>query len=224
MYLPNKYTTWYYSIITKASKRINNFGYTENHHVIPKSLGGSNNKENLVRLTPKEHYICHLLLTKMVEKDNIRKMWYAHYMMMKGTKRHKPNARMYELAKTNMAKANKDRPGPNLGKVMSDDQKKKLSNSLKGRILGPMSEEHKQKLSKPKSEEHRKKISESRKRLKGGPRLKRSEETRRKIGEKTKGQKLPTIICSHCNRAISSGNFTRWHGDNCKLKSYANSF
>jgi len=39
--------------------------YYENHHIIPKCLGGSNDKDNIVSLTFREHYIAHLLLTKI---------------------------------------------------------------------------------------------------------------------------------------------------------------
>jgi hypothetical protein len=38
--------------------------YSELHHVVPRSLGGSNDKENLIRLTPEDHYFAHLLLAK----------------------------------------------------------------------------------------------------------------------------------------------------------------
>jgi len=41
LFLSNKYTSWYYAIITNAQARISD-GYTENHHIIPKSLGGDN--------------------------------------------------------------------------------------------------------------------------------------------------------------------------------------
>ena len=36
--------------------------YYENHHIIPRSLNGSNLSKNLVLLTGKEHFICHWLL------------------------------------------------------------------------------------------------------------------------------------------------------------------
>lgn len=39
-------------------------GYTETHHVIPRCMNGTDNPENLVKLTAKAHYIAHLLLTK----------------------------------------------------------------------------------------------------------------------------------------------------------------
>jgi 5-methylcytosine-specific restriction endonuclease McrA len=53
-FLDNKYSRWYYAIIVNAQARISD-GYTENHHIIPKCLGGSNLKENLVNLTACEH-------------------------------------------------------------------------------------------------------------------------------------------------------------------------
>jgi hypothetical protein len=78
MYLQNKYTNWYYSIINNAQLRIlSNDVYTEKHHIIPKSLGGSNLKNNLVRLTAREHFICHLLLTKITFGEHRYKMLSA---------------------------------------------------------------------------------------------------------------------------------------------------
>ena len=39
--------------------------YSEIHHIIPRSFGGSDNPNNLVRLTAREHFIVHFLLYKM---------------------------------------------------------------------------------------------------------------------------------------------------------------
>lgn len=44
--------------------------YTECHHILPKSLGGNDDENNLVNLLAREHFICHLLLTKMFKKDS----------------------------------------------------------------------------------------------------------------------------------------------------------
>ena len=65
MFLINKYTTTYNEIIAKARLRRVQVGYTEKHHVIPKSLGGRNG-HNLVRLTVREHFIVHWLLIRMM--------------------------------------------------------------------------------------------------------------------------------------------------------------
>lgn len=43
--------------------------YTEVHHIVPKCLGGSDDHENLVRLTAREHFIAHRLLTKMYPEE-----------------------------------------------------------------------------------------------------------------------------------------------------------
>lgn len=65
MFISNKYTKTYFTLIDRAKSRPlpNKF---EKHHIVPKSMGGSNKKENLVALTIKEHRLCHILLTKMV--------------------------------------------------------------------------------------------------------------------------------------------------------------
>ena len=67
IFIDNKYTKWYHAIVQNANLRILPDGtYVESHHIIPRSLGGNNSKENLVKLTAREHFVCHLLLTKMV--------------------------------------------------------------------------------------------------------------------------------------------------------------
>ena len=43
--------------------------YYENHHIIPKSIGGLNNNNNLVLLTAREHFICHKLLVEVYPED-----------------------------------------------------------------------------------------------------------------------------------------------------------
>lgn len=40
-------------------------GYFERHHIVPRSLGGSNEGENLIDLSPEDHYFAHLLLAKI---------------------------------------------------------------------------------------------------------------------------------------------------------------
>ena len=67
IFIDNKYTKWYYAIVQNANLRVLPEDiYVEKHHIIPCSLDGDNSKENLVKLTAREHFVCHLLLTKMV--------------------------------------------------------------------------------------------------------------------------------------------------------------
>jgi len=58
------YKKIYDQIIEKRKPDIPN-GYVEVHRIIPRTFGGSNDKENLVAITAREHFICHLLLTKL---------------------------------------------------------------------------------------------------------------------------------------------------------------
>lgn len=55
----------YQTLISRAKTREEYIQHTEQHHVLPRSEGGSNKKSNKVELTPKEHHLCHLCLIKM---------------------------------------------------------------------------------------------------------------------------------------------------------------
>ena len=44
--------------------------YTESHHIVPRCMGGSDEKENLVDLTPEEHYLAHQLLIKIYPNNH----------------------------------------------------------------------------------------------------------------------------------------------------------
>jgi hypothetical protein len=70
-YIDNKYTRSYYKIIDRARQE-NRFKQEglQLHHIIPRCLGGTNNTDNLVFLTYKEHRVCHCLLIKMVNNKN----------------------------------------------------------------------------------------------------------------------------------------------------------
>lgn len=94
----NKYTKTYFSLINRSKSRVIE-GYTENHHVVPKSLGGSDDPDNLVKLTPKEHYLCHALLPKMVEGNARYKMMAAFNMMHVGHDGKRYTSNLYEYYK-----------------------------------------------------------------------------------------------------------------------------
>lgn len=106
--LTNKYSKLYTKIVTNAKNRVFD-GYTERHHVVPQSLGGSNDKDNLVDLTAREHFICHWLLVKMTEGEDKGKMLYALNGMRAENKyqqryQTKITARVYEKYRIEHAK------------------------------------------------------------------------------------------------------------------------
>jgi len=102
MFIENKYYKWYFMIVNyRLTNPINTDVYFEKHHIIPKSLGGNNKKTNIVKLTPREHFVCHLLLLKMTTGVDKVKMSYALRMMstIKNDlqQRYKISSRMYDM-------------------------------------------------------------------------------------------------------------------------------
>lgn len=59
------YQRIYNELIKSAQVRGGVDGYKERHHIIPRSMGGSDEAENLVDLTAREHYLAHWLLWKI---------------------------------------------------------------------------------------------------------------------------------------------------------------
>lgn len=100
------YKKLYDQIIERRREHVPS-GYTESHHVIPKSLGGDDDSNNVVILTAREHFICHYLLTKMYQPTSREwyKMLHAFCVMnaFDGRERYL-NSKLYESQKTNFAK------------------------------------------------------------------------------------------------------------------------
>ena len=90
----------YEVIINKAKlenrKKYNGI-YYENHHIIPKCVGGNDDKDNLVLLTNKEHYVCHKLLTYIY--PNKLGIIYAFKLMSSLKFRRIKSPKDYEYAK-----------------------------------------------------------------------------------------------------------------------------
>lgn len=233
MYLHNKYTAWYYCIINNATNRVLN-SYTESHHIIPRSLGGTNEKSNLVSLTAREHFVCHWLLTKMTTGEAKIKMFHALWNMRRANKTQKRYAtaitsRVYEKLKIERSKIlSKQMSGegnhmfgktgklapcygrtgekhPNFGKkMMSAESNEARRNKLKGKTW---------------SEETNKKRSESHKGKKHEYALGDKNVMRRpEIAAKLKVPK-PKYTCKFCGRIVGNISNIRKHEKACELSS-----
>ena len=162
--------------------------YVEKHHIIPKCLGGTNDKENIVKFTAREHFIAHQLLAKIYKTEGLI---YAAFRMSSNKKySSRKYAWLKELRSINLTKKQ-------LGTHRSEETKKKLSEINTGNIR---SEESKKKQSIScmgnqnskgctQSEESNKKRSET---LKGRPSkkkgIKQSQEIIRKR-DKTRAER-----------------------------------
>ena len=215
IFINNKYTAWYNNIISSAKLRTN-YGYTERHHIIPKSLGGDNSEDNLVDLTAREHFVCHWLLTKMVSGISRQKMCYALHAMghlLSGNRYI--NSRAFESNKIECANLRRiarkgilvGEKNYNYGKRWTEEQRAKMSEFRTGKCFRP---EFKY------SEESKDKMRES-------ANKRWTKEERAKFSAK----KIATMFvftCPHCNKTgRGKTNFNRWHGDNCKILKLINS-
>jgi hypothetical protein len=103
----------------KLSRTNTKFSGFETHHILPRSLGGLDSPENLVILTPREHFFAHLLLTKINYGKNKAKMIHALRCLksLRNNKRTICNSLDYEKAKIAY---NKLRNSPEYKKYRSD--------------------------------------------------------------------------------------------------------
>lgn len=117
-------------------------GYVERHHVVPRCLGGGNQRENIVRLTPEEHYLAHQLLVRLHPGD-LRLSWAA-VAMTNGTRTQARSNKLYGWLRREHARRLSARF---TGHVMSDESRAKMRASHTGKSNGPHAEETKRKMS-----------------------------------------------------------------------------
>jgi hypothetical protein len=189
MFLTNKYSKYYFNIVTSAKARtLATNMYVEKHHIIPKSFGGSDDSTNIVKLTAKEHLICHRLLIRMTTGVFKSKMAFAAWRMVFSSKKHKRTkvtSRIYESIKLEMSIAARER---NKSYAHSIESKQKISKSKigkprdvtwgdkisianTGKKRSPLTPETKEKISQsligkklgPLSDKHRKNVADSKK-------------------------------------------------------------
>jgi hypothetical protein len=204
----NKYKQWYTNITERAKNRYLD-SYTESHHIVPRSLGGGDEANNLVNLTAREHFVCHWLLVKMTTGQEHHKMLNALRMMRaekQGQQRYntKITARVYESIKQEYAELqSKQFTGTGngfYGKTHTEEARKRISKANKGRVQ-PLDEKEKQKAAwakrkelgvqrKPYDDEYKQERSKKYS-GEGNPRYgaEVSEDTRKKIGDKLRGRK-----------------------------------
>lgn len=180
-----------YNELIEKRKVVMPSGTTELHHIIPKSMGGTDLVSNLVNLTVREHFIAHWLLWKIYRN---KQMAYAFNMMRRG--RRKLELHFTSHAYAAMKKANTEASSGSNNHMYG---KKHSASTIEKMRLSQ--------LGKPTSEETREKMRAVRK----GKKLSASHM------EGLKNQVRYT--CEFCKKPNLTGSMLhRWHGDNCKHK------
>lgn len=182
-------------------------GYCEKHHVIPKSIYSQNiahqllnkyniidisSKENILKLTAKEHFIAHMLLVKIfdnVDKNCYIKMLFAFNIFKNKYKKSKQYSLFRERYSKEMSILLTGKPSRALGKKWSEDSKKKKSENhyMKGKTyIDIYGEEIANQLKNKRSEHKKNRIVTEETKLKIKNRI-ISEECKRKISESKRG-------------------------------------
>lgn len=171
--------------------------YYECHHIVPKSLGGSDNTTNLVLLTAKEHYLAHLLL-------------YRHYKEIGGEALRKMAFALVSMAAYN---------NPNMQKeeITSSRTYATIREAARLAVLGRKVEDTTN-YQKPKSKAHAEAIRKARLNAPS-----RSKKTRIKMREAAlrRGVNFTgnyiEVTCPNCDKTGQKNAMLRWHFDNCKV-------
>jgi hypothetical protein len=243
MFNDSKYTKYYFNII--ASARLNTFeGYTEKHHIIPKCLGGDDSKDNLVRLSARQHFVCHKLLVKMVCGQAKYKMIEA-VSIFSNNKNRKLTFNSRDISLIREANAltasarNKDnknylhrKPAAAELKALRSANAKK-SRWINNGTIEKFTDCHEHFIANsgyvygrlPFSEEWIKKTTANishlhtpevnKKKSKSLKGKSKSEQHRLKLLENFKNR--DDITCEHCGVTCNNLNFYKYHGDNCKI-------
>lgn len=228
------YLKHYEALLERAQKRpLSTAVYYETHHIIPKCLGGSNEAYNLVKLTAKEHFFAHLLLTKIYpEEGKIHTaFWFMCNQRGRGRQvnRVSPSSRQYAVAKeafiqqVKKEKTGVKNPGQSLRMKQNNPNfkpgvKEKQSLIKKGKAP---SLEVREKISKAligRAITWKDKISKTQKE-KGFGTGPKTEEHKAKIAEALRGVPKPEYTCLYCGKTgKGASNMQRWHFENCKNK------
>lgn len=195
--------------------------YYEQHHVLPKSMFPLWNKRkgNLVLLTAREHFICHMLLNEIYPESNM-------FMALWRLANNKQNghcikgSRQYEQIRKQVSKKTKEwyKHNPNSGKKYYNNGVKTIfikGNCPEGFVPGRLiSEEHRNRLIEAnknreykKGKEHPlygKQISKKRREKLITCRIgsKHSDEAKKKMSEKAKGR----IFSTETRKKLSDAN------------------
>jgi hypothetical protein len=188
----------------RLKKKDPNYVYYESHHIIPKCLGGLNDKENLVLLTAREHYVAHKLLTYIHPKN--RRIALAFHRMTFDKRGRKISSRDFEYARKLRITTS---PIKIIRKPCKKETKQKIGKANKGKQ--PWLGKHHSKETK--------KVLSMKSSLMTGDKNSFFGKHHSKITKavlRDKSLNVEKIECEYCHKTFTPAMFTRWHGKNCR--------
>ncbi len=110
--------------------------YVESHHVLPRSLGGSDSPENIIDLTAEDHLFAHILLAKIYGG----KMWCAlNFMLSSGRYQGRRSRITYAVARKNHAASITGDKNPFFGKKHTEETKRIIRQKRADQVISPES-------------------------------------------------------------------------------------
>lgn len=103
----------HYSLLIQRGLARKLEGQKERHHIIPKCIGGTDDSNNLVELTPEEHFLAHQLLVKIYPTN--QSLVYAAMMMCCHSKFNVRSNKIYGWLKRSYQTICKQRVGDKNG-------------------------------------------------------------------------------------------------------------
>jgi hypothetical protein len=178
-------------------KKSNEF-YTESHHIIPKSIGGTNKKDNLVRVPARVHFLLHWMLYRIYKTVKMGNAWF---MMSATLGEDRYNSKSFSYARNTKARimserhvsvetrakmsASKKGTSINKGRIFSDETKAKMANAKRGSKGNNTGKTH-------------------------------SDATKKRLAEINNN--MPIVQCPHCSKAGKGNAMKQYHFDMCKMK------
>lgn len=224
----NKYTKWYICLCHRAKNRKRIFGeYLERHHVLPRSIGGSDDESNLVFLTAREHFIAHCFLPRMCKNTKDRQN--LNWAITRMSSNCRGSSKIYAKEKERISREgiSETRRKNIIDAHRTPEARIRKSNKMRSKWSEPeyriaMVTAMRACYQDP---DIRKRRAKSAKNFWANP------ENRAKMAEKLKNRvateeakrnmsiaqrSMPPVTCPHCNKSGKIGAMRRWHFDNCR--------
>lgn len=210
--------------------------YKENHHVVPRCMGGTNESSNIVKLTARQHFIAHWLLFKIYRTTKLAHAWFSMCRIGRKQDDRKINSKHFDRVRKIRSKLLSENSRgeknhfygkrhsdeilqrireKNIGKKISEETRAKMSAKRKG---VKKTDEHKAKIGRKGLISLRNIITGETVRIASS--LVKDYDSSVWVNPYTyKLMFAGQVKCPHCGKvAKDTSTFKRWHFNNCKHK------
>lgn len=192
------YEKIYNALIERARHRILD-EYVEKHHIVPRCMGGIDDKENIVKLTPEEHFVAHQLLVKIY--TDVPGLVYALARLSSGKSTVRNNKLYGWIKRILSTERSKAMLGHKIwvNRKHTKETKEKISRSLIDRSrINKIERSDKGKSNQLRSHAH-------------------SDESKKKISESKSGKSKERYKCRHCDKMAAAHLINRYHNSSCRM-------